>query len=585
MIAADGRPGVTEEQMSSSQRAAARHLPILIGVVAGLFLFALIFGPGLPLAGAPFWTMPKSDMIGMTAGYEAFLREPWTFPPTLTSRLTGQPISIVYTDSIPWLALMLKGLGVGGLFNPLGLFMLLSYLLQPVAMVALLRAMGVTRPWPLVAGALLALMMPTWTTRQFGHIALSGHWLLLFALALSVASARNGLTTARIGGFALVAALATGVHAYHLPPIGAAFGAALISVLLQGGLRTVPRVAAAALVVLAAVAISAWILGYGQGLGPSGGADALGAYSMNVLGPVYPQGSLLFGETWTGEWFKHPVSNNNQAFEGFQYMGVAPLLLALAAAGLALRRTAAHPQDAGRSILRFAPLALAMLLLTAAAIGPVIYLGDDLVAKLPKPSGKLAEVIGLFRAHGRFFWMPGYLVLAVGVASAARLPRRVAAVVLAAAVILQAVETWPLRQGVHAVFVRPDTHTYPAALDDAPALRGRPWTFTPTYFCSADLKDLRMMAQLNRLAIRTGGTSNSFLTARSTEGACKSPAPDLLVTAGSGDRRIVVALGGQGDAKQALAAFAGRTDCYQLERGLLCGAGLDAIVGLSPAGR
>jgi hypothetical protein len=571
--------------MLSSQRGSPRYLPMLIGAIVGLLLFALIFGPALPLASARFWTMPKSDMIGMTAGYEAFLREPWAFPPTLTSRLTGHPVSIVYTDSTPWLALMLKGLGLGGQFNPLGLFMLISYLLQPVAMIALLRAMGVSRLWPLIAGALLALMMPTWTTRQFGHIALSGHWLLLFALALSVATSRSGLTAARIAGFALVAALATGVHAYHLPPIGAAFGAALVSVLLQDGLRAVPRVATAALAVLAAVALSAWILGYGQGLGPSGGADAIGAYSMNVLGPVYPQGSLLFGETWTGEWFRHPVSNNNQAFEGFQYLGVAPLLLAFAALVMALRRTAAQPRDAGLSILRFAPLALAMLLLTAAAIGPVIYLGDALVAKLPKPSGRLADVIGLFRAHGRFFWMPGYLILAVGVASAARLPRRVAAMVLAGAVILQAVETWPLRQGVHAVFVRPDTHTYPPALDDAPALRGRPWTFTPTYFCSADLKDLRAMAQLNRLAIRTGGTSNSFLTARSTEGACKPPAPDLLVTAAPGDRRIVVGLGGQGDAKRTLSAFAGRTDCYRLERGLLCGAGLDAVSGLSAAGR
>lgn len=556
--------------------------PALVGLTAGLALFAFMFGWDLPLASAPFWANPKGDMLIMTGGFEAWLTEPWRFPPAVTTRLTGQPVSIVFTDSIPWLALLLKALGLGRVFSPLGLFLLISYVLQPLAMQALLRSLGVRSPWALAAGGLLALLAPPWIARQFGHVALSAHWLLLFTLALCVSSARFGLTWRRAAAFAFLAALAAGVHAYHLPPIGAAFGAALLSELLQRRTGALARTAGAAVLVLASLGLSAWVLGYGVGRGVSGGSAALGFYSMNLLAPFAPQGSFLFGDRWAGQWFTAPFDGTGaQTFEGYQFLGIGALGLLVLGAAIALARPTRRGEF-GLWAARFGPLALAMLLLTAAAAGPGAYLGTSLLYDLPKPTGTAAELIGLFRCYGRLFWMVGYLLVALAVAATARLPGRLAAPLLGVIVVLQAVDTSPLRAGVRSVFAKPDTPLYPAGLATAPTIRNRPWVFSPTYFCLSGPMERQAQMQLARLGVITGGAANSFPTARNPDDPCDGPPLDLRRTAAPDDRRIVVSLAPADQTGGPVDAFARRADCYRLAQGIICGRGLDGVPGLEP---
>lgn len=557
--------------------------PSIIAVAVGVVVFGLIFGFDFALTSAKFWTNPKNDMIAMTAGFEALLRDPWGFPPTLTSHLNGHPVSIVFTDSIPWLALALKALGLGHVFNPLGLFLLLSYTLQPIAMQTLLQSLGVRDFWPLLVGCLLALMFPAWTVRQFGHIALCGHWLLILGLALSISSARFGLTLRRAVAFAGLAALAIGIHAYHLPPIGTAFGAAVLAELFQRGRAGLLPVAKAMGLMIAALAVSAWLLGYSQGHGESGGADAIGFYSMNVLGPVFPHGSQFFGQTWNGSWFRYAKDpNGGQLFEGYQYLGLGVLLLILLATIVALREQAVERPDLRPWLRRFGPLTAAMLVLTCWAIGPNVYLGSLLVAKLPKPGGAAIDLLAMFRSHGRFFWMVGYLLIALAVTAASRLPKCAAYAALIAALVVQTIDTIPTRDGVRSAFSTPERYAYPGALRSTAAIHDRPWLFTPTYFCATSNNDMQALVQLARLAINTGGSPNSFPTARNTEGACAAPDKGLRVTARPDDRRIVVALSSQAYQGGVLESFAGRNDCYRFDRGIMCGYGLKNIPGLSP---
>lgn len=184
---------------------------MLASLALGLLMFAHVMGLGVLSPDAAVWRNPPNDMSTMMAGYEAVVHEPWRFPPTVTSRLLApEPISIVYTDSIPWLTLTLKLLGLGDAVNPLGLFYLIAYLLQAACMAWLASACGAKRPITLIAAAALGLLVPTWYVRQFGHVALSGHFIILFALALSATSARFGLSWKRILGFCLLAVLRRG---------------------------------------------------------------------------------------------------------------------------------------------------------------------------------------------------------------------------------------------------------------------------------------------------------------------------------------------------------------------------------------
>jgi hypothetical protein len=555
----------------------------VVVTIAPILLCGFMFGFDIPLASARFWSNPKNDMIAMTAAYEAFVRQPWGFPITMVSGLLPKPVSIVFTDSIPWLSILLKATGLGPYVNPLGLFLMISYPLQAWGMIALLRSLGVKSRAALLIGAAFALVFPTWIARQFGHIALTGHWLILFSLALSVSSARFGLTAKRVGGFAGLAALAVGIHAYHLVPIAACFGAALLAELTQRRVDAWKRAPIAAVAVLTAVAIPALLMGYAEGAGTNGGAAALGFYSMNLLGPLWPQASLLAGQSWNGSWYSGVLDpNGGQSFEGFQFMGYGPLLLVAVMVGLVVRDLVGGRRPESGFWTRWTPLVLAMIFLTVWAIGWVVYAGPQLVLTVPKPDGKLAEMLGVYRAHGRFFWAPAYLILALAINWVSRLPKRAGFGVLGVALLLQACDTSPLRHGVRSVFDGPDTLDAPAGLASSPAVRGRAWVFRPTYFCNFSSPDQRVISQMALLAVRTGGTTNTFATARSNDAACDVVPADMRVNAAPGDRRMTIVLSSGKQEGGDLQPIEQRTDCYRFKRGVMCGRDLAGVEGLTP---
>lgn len=554
---------------------AATLIPVL--------LCGFMFGFDIPLVGARFWTLPKNDMAAMTAAWEAFEKQPWHWPLTTVDGLLAKPVSIVFTDSIPWLALALKATGLSRVFTPMGLFLFLAYPLQVWSMIALLRALGVTDRWTLLLGGLMALVVPAWIERQFGHIALSGHWILLLALTLSVRSAREGLSWKRAGGFAGLAALAAGIHAYHLVPIAACFGAAALSELLQRRGGAWIRVAGASVLVLAALAAAVWLLDYKDGVGMTGGAAALGFYSMNLVGPVWPQASLLAGQVWTGEWYRGALdATGGQAFEGFQYLGAGALALILAMTLAELVQAVRRRGVSAAFWVRWSPMILAALALTLWALGWSVYVFKTHLYDLPKPSGGLAEKIGGFRAYGRFFWTVGYLLLALAVTWTSRLPRRTALAVLVAALAVQAIDTSPLRFGVRQVFAKPDWSAYPRALTDDPRMAGRPWVFAPAYFCSPSQRDIRAIKQMNLAIVRNGGTSNTFATARNNDGPCEAIDPAITVDAAPGDRRVTVVMRNQLPRGGFLQPIAQRSDCSWFGRGVACGRDLAGLKGLRP---
>jgi hypothetical protein len=554
---------------------------MLASLALGLLMFAHVMGLGVLSPDAAVWRNPPNDMSTMMAGYEAVVHEPWRFPPTVTSRLLApEPISIVYTDSIPWLTLTLKLLGLGDAANPLGLFYLIAYLLQAAGMAWLASACGAKRPITLIAAAALGLLVPTWYVRQFGHVALSGHFIILFALALSATSARFGLSWRRVFGFCLLAALAAGVHAYHLLPVAAAFGAALLSEVLQDRPGAWKRSLLAAVLVLASLAASAVVLGYGLGQGRSNGGEVLGFWSMNLWGPFYPQASALAGQNWNGAWFPGAMDGTGgQEVAGYAYLGAGVLALLLLAALYALRVRPSRDAEAEPVPwpARWGPLFLAMLALFAIAVGPKIYFGHVRLAEIPTPRGALGDALGLYRAHGRFVWAVGYMAIAASLATLDRRARPLTlGVILALAAALQAYDGKELREGVHATYAYAAPAYSPAVLRTAPALEGRPWRIYPTYFCTDDLATLNASSELSLLAVRRGGSTNTAPTARPPRTGCDIP--DGAKRASAASDETITAVLDRGDISSSLpAAFAGRGDCWRFRLGMICGRGLESL--------
>ena len=551
--------------------------PMLLSALAGVLLFGWTIGFDALLASGRAWVTPRFDMAAMMTGYYGFLNAPWSLRPTVVEGLGGQPLSIVFTDSVPWASLLLKALHLGRVLNPLGLILFVSYVVQPLGAISLLRAFGVKDRLPLLLMGLLALAVPTWIARQFGHPALCAHGLLLFGAATAVDASRQGLRGRHVAAFCLLFGLAVGIHAYHLVPLSLLLAAALVAELMRSRGRSVGRVFASGGLVVLVVAASAAFLGYNVGDGVADSGSKPGFYSMNLDAPWRPAGSGLLRQAWHGGGFAGTSdSTGGQAIEGYQYLGAGALGLILIALTLASLSPEVRRRIRSRASTLW-PLAVAALVLTLWAVGPRAYLGDRLVWDLKLPEG-LAKALGVFRAHGRFFWVPAYLLLATAVAVIWRaLPRKAATAILVAALAVQILDSATVRATIRGFFHVPFAPIL--RLDDQGqrALAGRPWVFAPDYFCLVNPEEITAFTHVAHTAARLGGTLSSIATAHNAYRGCPLPHGAMLATAPAGDRTVTVVFN-DGEARGGrLSVFAERTDCYRMTQGVICGRDLGPL--------
>ncbi|MBP0494095.1 DUF6311 domain-containing protein [Pararoseomonas indoligenes] len=396
-----------------------------LGAVLGLLGLEVVAGTG------GLWRHTGTDGSQNLSGHLAFQADAWRWPLLVTRQLFWpQGLSVAMTDSNPLASLLAKAVAAplaGHPVNLLGAWLGACWLLQPVAAVFALRGFGVPEGWRGVAAAgaagAIALLWPTMLFR-LGHVNLLGHFLLLAALGLA---ARAVLRPGRLPFLPSVAVLALAILTH---PYNFLFAAAVLTAPL---LRAHPagragwwREAGRFLLILALPVLLFRVLS-----GSTGGADrGYGYYSMDLLSPVWPQLSGLFGGA--------VLDGTGGAYEGFNYLGAGVLLILALALALGWWR-------GWRAGL---PLLILGLGLTAVAVTPRAYAGGHLV--LPLPAWPWDQIFGIVRASGRAFWPVGYMLALAPLAwLARRLPLRALLPLLALALGLQAADAWPLLQQVH----------------------------------------------------------------------------------------------------------------------------------------
>jgi hypothetical protein len=455
----------------------------------GLLHLWLTIGPQIIAASDPFWRYPPRDFAIHVLGAEALLRDPqWHFPLAVTSRLVsgGQQVSILFTDSAPWVAIIVKALGADQI-SVIGLVAALSVVLQPVAFMLLLLALGVRRAESLLVGAILGSLLPAWYMRLGMHVALSSHWLIVLALALSVTAIRKGVSWRIIGGLAVLGALSFGIHLYLFVMIAAIALAALLADVARSGRTAAPRALAGLTLFLMCSALTAWMLVHG----PTGGAGGFGSFSMNLLSPFFPQQSglaqLILGRP--GD----IIDATTGQYEGFNYLG-AGALICIAVAALAFYRSK-PPRDDRRAAF---PLIIVLLALAVFSLSNIVFLGYRPILYLPAPDF-LGGVLGALRSSGRMFWPAAYMLIAWSIMMLDRFPnRKLAGSTLVLALALQIVDTSVMRQTLQNTY-RPKA---PLALNMQPLAGLASLRFVPAYSCTeVDRPAMRQLA----LAVERNG--------------------------------------------------------------------------------
>jgi len=471
-------------------------LCFFLAAMLGLRQAFQLYSVNFVLGRGAFWQDPPPDTAQMLIALRYFEAEPWHWPLTHIATLDMPDGISVANTGAPLPALLAKLLAplFGGFVNPLGFYTVIIMVLQPVAMVWLLRRMEVRHPIGLLCGAVMALSFPPFLFRIF-HIALMGQFLILFALGLYWAAANRPGRGVWIG-FVLLVLLTTLIYAYLALMVDGILAAAALLDLLR-----TKRLGCPGLRALAVSAVGSFLLLWSMEYFAIGGgtfrASGFGAFSMNLLSPVIPQmDSLLptadFG--FLGSALRTAPPPNSLAFphgdfvldatggqyEGMNYLGAGVLLLLVLAGLSALLRRRAWPASAVRPAL---PLLALCVLFTALAVTNDIYVAAYHVhIGLPVPAALLDQ----FRSSGRIFWPVGYMLVAGAIFAACRLmPPRIAGAALIVAAGLQYADAADLRSYVLDMTRTPGPATLPAVPWRSLVAAHRGVTIYPIIHCAA----------------------------------------------------------------------------------------------------
>jgi len=477
---------------------ARRAVSYLIALAVGALAVAHLMPLPAVLGTGALWVSPTGDLAQNLTGHLAIQVPGWTMPPLLAPTLFWpNGLSIAMTDSNPLVSLIAKIIAGfrGHPANLLGFWFAACWLLQPPAAVYALRGMG-SRSWlSALAGAAVAAIFPALLYRVM-HINLCGQFTLLIALGLALRMIRRPALDARdwiAPCLLLIAAVL--IHPYLF-----AFAAAVLAApALQGLLDRRPRARAMAGCFLVAAALP--VLVYRVLSGTLGGGDrGFAFYSMNLLSPVWPQMSGLFGPDL-------PILDpTGGEYEGFNYLGGGGLLLvALALASLAAG--GAWGARFGAFWRRWRGLLIMFACLTLLALTTNVYAGHRPLLLLG--ARPWDQVFGPLQSAGRAFWVVGYAILLGSIACLeARLPRMALAPALAVVLVLQWIDTGPLRAVARNYFA--GTEQAALAVPLPPGLR----LLTTLPVCMQDGPVTRIVATERLDAMRAGARLSDVKTSR-----------------------------------------------------------------------
>ena len=417
----------------------------LVGGIFGALLFFAIYGFSVLDPADIGWCLAENTDTGQHfIGGWAFLRDPWRWPPGIFHGLSHpDPASIAIIDGIPVAALAVK-LFRGARPEPfqyLGWWGLVCFFLQGGFAALLMRRIS-RRSFFRLAGIFFLVMSVPFLTRYPLHTALSSHFLILWALYLTLGK-WNGRSAAV---WTALLVLASAIHPY----LAGMCLPLYIGVTLREMLRRIGRRETGAIIRMilnwaaatAAVLLTAYLLGYFS-IGVES-AGCFGQTRINLNGLVNPV-------DWNVSSFVAPMPC--LPFVENIYMGLG-LLLLVAAALPKLRHFFRRRSSLWR---RHGLTVAALLAMVLFAVGCRVCLGRMVLVNFLPPQWYI-HFGRIFQAAGRFAWPAWYALAALAVGMAGRIESRFGkSTLVGAAMLLQildigrgiAVSSWAKNYMLH----------------------------------------------------------------------------------------------------------------------------------------
>lgn len=377
--------------------------------LANSLLFIAFTGGAILIPTNIDWLM-WGDSATHYLGWEFYRRGPIDVWPPGSSPLygAGYSSSVVYSDSIPLLAIPLKYLlrGFSGSFQYLGFWIFVCFVGQGVAALRLLKALDIPQrirvPLSLVF-SLMPAFLYRMVTGGHGHIALTSHFLILIALALALQpySARSWI---------IVITVSLLVHGYIFLMVAIIYISHFIRLLLRqyrsaSKAHVFHLIRSGCAISFGAVSV-AYIAGYFDA--PKILEEGFGVFRTDVLTFIDP--NTLDFSGWSR--FLIDLPYNAGAYEGYAFMGAGVLLLILANFKFFI--------TGARKLVQ--PLMISIIMFAFSLSNRILISGREFFV-IPLPNW-LLETASSVRSSGRFVWPLMYTLLCVGIAAVSELHQR-----------------------------------------------------------------------------------------------------------------------------------------------------------------
>ena len=408
--------------MAKTKAFLQKHRWSLTGALLGALVFLILYGVRVLDPTCVDWILnnPSPDPAQHYLGWVFYRRSGWRLPYLGANYSAIYPYrtSILYTDSIPLLAVLGKLLGgvLPARFQYLGLWGLFCYAMQGGLAQALIARIGGVRPgdtaknWASVLGAGVLVLFPALNIRMFAHTALAANWLVLLALWLWLCAERseNRPATAKLClWWGILGLLCAGIHLYYLPMVGMVLVAACVQRALEkrGPAAVVLPVASFCGAALAELFV-------------------LGAFAANFAG--YSNGYLSGADL--ANLF---VPGLGASWEQEIYAGLGTTIaVVLALAGLLVQY-----KQAGAFFCRHKNVVIAALVLLVldaiAAMGNTVTFAGRALFTVPIPQA-LMDFWAMFSSCARLAWLAGMLLAVAACGLVLRFWQGAAAAVLLA---------------------------------------------------------------------------------------------------------------------------------------------------------
>ena len=355
------------------------------------------------------WLHDSDESSYNQLGWYFFKNDIWRFPLGSNPNFgDGIGNSIVYTDSVPFLALIFKSikLFIPNNFQYFSFWYFICFYFQLFFSYSILKSFTNSVLYSFI-GSLFFLISPIFVDRVDYHVGLSGQWLLLFALYLGLT---QRVKDNKISWVFLVS-LSSLVHFYFSAMILVIYFFLRVFNFYFEKERFF-NLLKDFLIITLFLFLTLYLSGYFEIRMADSLGIGFGDYKLNLLS-IFDPGIAYKNISWS--WFLPDIKlSTGEEIEGFNYLGLGQIMMILLSLVLFLNKkykTNIFSIKKNRNINIFIFISL---FFTLWALSNKISFGSYTILEIPIHK-YIFGIMSIIKSTGRLFWIVNYFLLALSI--------------------------------------------------------------------------------------------------------------------------------------------------------------------------